>query len=406
MKATRCILALMLVLSFVGSGCQPKAVDSSQAETTATASLEPDPSAVNEGLPIQDIGDKVVAGDSPDRVALLTAAHSATGITEDFYVWQLYVQGSSAVGDLQGSTSGNRLLVSFENDGSGWKAAYQKKFIDASEAELLTSSPLVTDELAQRVDFVVPVAIDDFYLSKRARLIANAREMGETTAMYAPTRLPEGYTPNSETIDYDYLVEDSVFKVEYRSGSSRLVYYPWLYGDYGEEWPDATFGNLRFGDQVAIMDSSFYFYDGYTTEGQGPHLLTGFQAVCGLEISPGMVAAVAESMVKLDDATIAGMLKPPLTTEPTADELQGLSDANETVLWKGQDPDGTWWVATRFTDAIPDTYYQLWVRDAAGAWHSTIPVQSGIEYDGFAFKVPPQITTAMKAAGIIVYNAE
>lgn len=305
MKLTRYILALCLLLSLGGWGCRAKTVETPQAETTSTPEVvapvetEPDPSAVNTGLPVQDISDKVAAGDSPDRKALLAVAHTATGIpdSEPFYVWQLYAQGSSAVGDLQGSTSGSRLLVAFENDGSGWKAVYQKKFIDASESELLASCPLVTDELAQRVDFVVPVEIDDFYLRERGILESASAEMGSEDAgtMYAPTRLPEGFVMAGSTS-----IAEGSSSVEYVRGDARLTYFAWISGDYGDQpTPEDIYTGLRFGDLPASMDSLFY----YRTHGpeQGPFLTASgwYQVVCGVGITPGMVAAVAESMVRV-----------------------------------------------------------------------------------------------------------
>lgn len=304
MKLTRYTLVLCLLLSLGGWGCRAKTVDTPQAETTSTPEVvapietEPDPSAVNAGLPIQDISDKVAAGDSPDRKALLAVAHAATGIpdSEPFYVWQLYAQGSSAVGDLQGSTSGNRLLVAFENDGSGWKVVYQKKFIDASESELLASSSVITDDLAQWVDFVVPVEIDDFYVQERGILESASAEMDSYNpgSMYAPTRLPEDFAMVGTRS-----ISEGASSVEYARGDARLTYFAWISGDYGDQpTPDDIYTSLRFGDLPASMDSAFYYRD--SRPEQGPYLTArGHHVVCAVGISPGMVAAVAESMVRV-----------------------------------------------------------------------------------------------------------
>ena len=308
MKLTRYILVLCLLLSLGGWGCRAKTVDIPQAETTSTPEVvapvetepDPDPSAVNTGLPVQDISDIVAAGDSPDRKALLAVAHTATGIpdSEPFYVWQLYLQGSSAVGDLQGSTSGNRLLVAFENDGSGWQAVYQKKFIDAGESELLASCPLVTDELAQRVDFVVPVTADPFYNSIADTLVRAGRAAGVSgMAVYAPTRLPEGFTLAQANNNDGYSAS-----VMYASGSARLEYVIIIASDYGDETPEFGYNNLSFGDLKANMARSFGNSRTSPDIGTGPHLMTsqaGEHYMLGENISPGMVAAVAESMVRV-----------------------------------------------------------------------------------------------------------
>ena len=48
----------------------------------------------------------------------------------------------------------------------------------------------------------------------------------------------------------------------------------------------------RYDDALAMLDAS---------DDEGPHLRTGdFQAICGTGMSPGMVAAMAQSMVRVE----------------------------------------------------------------------------------------------------------
>ena len=302
MKLARVLLVLGLLFALVGCSCTPdtapEATPASEstaaAEATTPATPPASPAAANEGLPIVDISDKAKAGADPDRTALLDVAHAATGITDDFYVWQLYVQGSTAVGDLQGSTSGKRVLVAFERSGQAWAAVHQVRFIDASEDALLAAAPSVTGELAERVDFVVPVAVDAVYTKGAGPLVASGKAGGVAAmAVYAPTRLPEGFALTASRFD-EYSAE-----VSYASGSRKLAYTIIVASDYGEFHPEVIYDDLRFGDQTAFMDGSFDWSDDL---GPGPHLMTG---ACGEHylqgdgISPGMVAAVAESMVRV-----------------------------------------------------------------------------------------------------------
>ena len=421
MKSTRYILVLCLVLSLGGWGCQSKATSTSQAEATATAGAESDPTAVNEGLPIQDISLQTVAAEDPNGKALLSVAHAATGIPDDepFYVWQLYVQGNSAVGDLQGSTSGRRLLVAFEHDGTAWNAVYQKKFIDASEAELQAACPSVTDELAQRVDFVVPVPVIDRYLWYRdevAQLADYVAGAGAEVVMYAPTRLPEGFTLDSW--DPSQLNNDAIypyFRVNYLRGEDQLVLTPFVVDEVGGEYLefdwDSDYENLIFGPQTAVMDSDCVQGEfpgpGWDEQGpRGPVLMSAYSYVQGTDVSPGMVAAVAESMVPLTDAVVAGLLVPPLTASLTSQDLAPFTEDGGVILWKGQDKPGNWWVLQRITDAIPDTYYRIWVRDSMGEWHHSVEVQGGIQIGrgSFEFVVPAEVRSAVEGAGVSVYE--
>lgn len=288
-------LALCLALTLGAGACGPAEEDPGTAteEPGGTAGSAEEPANPNEGLLIADISDKTQAGSNPDRAALLEAAHAATGLPGDFYVWQLYTQGTTAVGDLQERASATRLLVVFERSGSAWSVAHQEPFLDASEQALLSAVPAVSSELAERVDFVVPVPVDAFYTANAAQLVSFAGENGVQSAMYAPTRLPEGFTLASTEADF-------TFSAEYTSGNARLLYYALIIGDYGEDAPETIFDSLWFGDLPAQMDSSFPFLDGSAAE--GPHLTaTGnFQALCGSGVSPGMVAAVAQSMVRVE----------------------------------------------------------------------------------------------------------
>jgi hypothetical protein len=124
-----------------------------------------------------------------------------------------------------------------------------------------------------------------------------------------------------------------------------------------------------------------------------------YQMISATGISPGMVAAVAQSMVKVDasdESATSGTL--------SNSDLARITSEGAAIDWKGQDTTGTWWVASSWTDALGDEYHTLWMRDAAGAWHQTVPVQGGIECSGFGYRVPAEIVNALRSVGVSVFN--
>lgn len=301
-RTVKVLAGLGVLFALAGCRCAPAtpapAPESTHtAEATAPAGGSGSSSAPddgNEGRPIVDLANKAAAGADPDRAALLQAAHQATGIMDDLYVWQLYVQGTSAVGDVQGSTSAKRELVVFERADDGWKVVHHVRFIDASESALLSAAPAVTRELAEQVEFVVPVAVDPLFAKGAGPLIKNGKASGVSAmAVYAPTRLPEGFALVGSHFD-EYSAE-----VRYAAGPKKLTYTIIVASDYGENQPRTVYSKLRFGDRTAFMDDRFDWGDG---PGPGPHLMTaacGEHYLQGAGISPGIVAAVAESMVRV-----------------------------------------------------------------------------------------------------------
>ena len=359
----------------------------------ATLTVKPDPSSANNGLPLEDLADKAKNPASGDRAAILDAAHRATGIKDLFYVWQLVKQGNTAVADVQASKSGAHLLVGLAKGPGGWQVVYQVRFLDASESGLVAAVPAMTSELVNQVDFVVPVPIDDFYV--RNRDAAKAQLGG--APLYAPTRLPKGFTLiRSQGLDAGSL------SAEYGFGKQRLSYAAWVSGDYGEgDQPKTTYTGLRFGGTSATMDGAF-FYQGDSTA-RGPFLTAegGNQTVCGLGVSPGIVAAVAESMVPVVSPGKPVPVTAVCKRKPTDSEIAALADGDGKVLWRGPDASGTWWVVYGFTDKLQKPYSALAVRDAQGTWRTTATVQSAIEIDGtFPYSVPSEVLSAIQGIGL------
>ena len=169
------------------------------------------------------------------------------------------------------------------------------RFLDASEDALLAEAPSVSTELAERVDFVVPVEVDPYFESVASALVTGGRAMGfDDMGVYAPTRLPEGFVLSGTEG-----AEGASATARYSAGDAVLEYTIITGSDYGEVTPTDDFTRLRFGDIGATMARSFLFSQAV---GDGPHLHTydrGEHYLSARDVSPGMVAAVAESMVRV-----------------------------------------------------------------------------------------------------------
>lgn len=296
MRKAIALAILVLGLAFALTACGPPArTDLSTPPTPsvtaspsapATTATNPTPTVA----PIRDLADAEANANDPERMALLVAAHAHSGIADKTYrVWQLLAQGDVAVGDLQGASSAKRLLVVFQKDAGTWTVAVTDTFLDASEAKLKKAVPAVGAALAKKVDFVVPVKVDPFFAKSRAAM----RMMSGASVIYAPTRLPEGFTASARSTD-------GSINIEYTKGAKRLTYFAWISGEYGEgERPKATFTGLRFGGLEATMDAAFFYRTDSSKRGPFLTAAGGSQVVSGLGVSPGMVAAVAASMVKV-----------------------------------------------------------------------------------------------------------
>lgn len=301
MRIIKALVAVVLVGALAGcsSGAKqpekPQAggvTSSSETSIAASASAAVTTPVVtqnaNEGQPIENLTAK---GSGAERDALLEAAHASAGISDKtFYVWQLYRQGDSAVGDLQGSKSAKRKLVVLERSDGQWRVIGSTKYLDATEAWLKGTSPAITAAMVGEVGFVVPVEVDAFY----RRVAPTVREMsGGSARVWAPTRLPEGFK-------LAHTEDGGAASAEYVSGDRRITYFAWISGDYGEgETPEAAFTSLRFGPMSATMDGSFPYRTDSDQEGPFLTAKSWNQVVTGVGVTPGMVAAVAESMAEV-----------------------------------------------------------------------------------------------------------
>lgn len=93
------------------------------------------------------------------RKQLLDAARTRLGVTSQFYVYQLYVQGDTAIGDLDPVAAKNgRVFVTWERRDGAWSAIGSSQFgaADANAATMARSLPNFSAELIAKIDWTKP----------------------------------------------------------------------------------------------------------------------------------------------------------------------------------------------------------------------------------------------------------
>lgn len=174
-------------------GKDANAPDGADAEEIAEQSDAPE--SPDEGKSVTQ-----PARGSAERTALMDAARVLTGSSRQFVVWQLAVQGDSAIGDLQesidGASTGNRWLVAWQRDGGAWKAVYHAPFLDAARDEVRAEVPNLTNDLVGNIAFVVPFVPTAGIREAESKAKANGERI------HYPTRVPEGWDFSFQWLDY------------------------------------------------------------------------------------------------------------------------------------------------------------------------------------------------------------
>ena len=165
-QITLIIAAALLAGTFALGGCSKPTVQQPSASTTVTSqTATPTQESVessdsSDSTPISATGPIASpAAGSAERSALLAAARTELGTTSQFYVYQLYAQGDTALGDLapvSGSVTG-RFFVALERHGGVWKAVNHWKFgsADANAASVARALPGFSAELVGKIDWKV-----------------------------------------------------------------------------------------------------------------------------------------------------------------------------------------------------------------------------------------------------------
>ncbi|HEY5507001.1 MAG TPA: hypothetical protein VIK83_05845 [Coriobacteriia bacterium] len=94
------------------------------------------------------------------RAAILDAATAGLGVSGNVTVYQLYAQGSAAIGDIQPST-GSRIFFAVTGGPDAWSLAWSAPFgsPQAKLASLQSAAPLVSPELAAKMSWTKKVAV-------------------------------------------------------------------------------------------------------------------------------------------------------------------------------------------------------------------------------------------------------
>ena len=161
-KRITLFVAAALVLSIAGlAGCSqtPKAAPSSTSTApvsqfaTQQPSVEPTESAeIDASGPIT-----TPAAGSATRKLLLAAARQGLSTSTEFYVNQLFVQGDTALGDLDPvtKTAGKRVLVAWEHRDGAWSTIAISTFGLANAAETARALPSFSDELISKINWAL-----------------------------------------------------------------------------------------------------------------------------------------------------------------------------------------------------------------------------------------------------------
>ena len=131
------------------------ATPSGAASTPVQSSVEPSAtSPVNATGPIT-----TPPAGSAERKALLDAARAKLGTTTSFYVYQLYVQGDTALGDLDPTATSKigRVFVAWTKENGAWVAIGATRFgaTAASEASTARALPSFSAALIHKIDWTL-----------------------------------------------------------------------------------------------------------------------------------------------------------------------------------------------------------------------------------------------------------
>lgn len=160
-------LALLVTLT-LASGCAAPAAPARPAPAPAapaTGSAAPASPQVEATAPVVAVSSGQITKPSlgsPVRAALMDAARKGLGLTSKFVVYQLYVQGKVAVGDLKPESGGSRTFVAWSGGPDAWKVVWTAPF-GSSEANAagLAGVEAVSPELAAKLVWNLPAPATD-----------------------------------------------------------------------------------------------------------------------------------------------------------------------------------------------------------------------------------------------------
>lgn len=112
------------------------------------------------------------------RTALMDAARAKLNTTSQFVVYQIYVQGDYAIGDLETSPGGKRQFVAFK--GPEWQALWVAPYGSggATAASVKTAVPGISSALVAKIDWAYKKPLSDDAMA--ASLSAEAKKWAKT----------------------------------------------------------------------------------------------------------------------------------------------------------------------------------------------------------------------------------
>ena len=161
---TRLIAATLVVVAFAVAGCSPQLPPPGTASTSSSTSsqLATPQTSVEPTTPVTIVASGPITTPvtgSAERTALLNAARSTLGINSEFYVYQLFVQGDTALGDIEpvSKSANGRIFVAWERRNGAWAAIAASKFgaPSANAAETARALPSFSTDLIAKIDWAL-----------------------------------------------------------------------------------------------------------------------------------------------------------------------------------------------------------------------------------------------------------
>ena len=159
---TRLIAATLAVVALAVAGCSPQLPSPGTTSTTTSRQVATPQTSVEPTTPVTIVASGPITTPvtgSAERTALLNAARSTLGITSEFYVYQLFVQGDTALGDIEpvSKSANGRIFVAWERRSGAWTAIAASKFgaPSANAADTARALPSFSTELIGKIDWTL-----------------------------------------------------------------------------------------------------------------------------------------------------------------------------------------------------------------------------------------------------------
>lgn len=165
-RITLFVAAALALTIAITAGCTPKTPGASTPTTaSATSTAKPSEFATQqtsveptEDADVDSSGPITTpAGGTATRKALLDAARRELQSTTEFYVYQLYVQGETAIGDLDpvSKTKNGRVFVAWEKRNGEWQAIAVSVFGSTDAATTARALPSFSSKLISKIDWTL-----------------------------------------------------------------------------------------------------------------------------------------------------------------------------------------------------------------------------------------------------------